>query len=243
MTEGKSHQLVSLPVIASPAGGFQKRKILPFCIHLTTYLSTMKHLHTLILAFAFLWMGFEATAQVDKDKLLSFNEKRIRISRAGMMTLGGWAVGNFLVSGILIGRTEGSAKAFHQMNVGWNLINIGLAGFGYYNALRADPAALDVYATIQEQYGLEKTFLFNGGLDVGYVLGGLYLTERAKNASKNQELLTGFGQSVMLQGGFLLVFDLAMFFIVNHHGQALKPLLENVTFTGSVSGVGMEWRF
>lgn len=178
-------------------------------------------------------------AQVEKDRLLSFNEKRIQISRVGMMTLGGWAVGNFLVSGILIGSSNGSTKAFHQMNVGWNLINLGLAGFGYYNALKADPAALDAYQTIKEQYGLEKTFLFNGGLDVGYMLGGLYLTERAKNATKNQDLLKGFGQSILLQGGFLFVFDLAMFFIVNHHGHLLQPLLKNVTFTGSTSGFGI----
>ncbi len=199
----------------------------------------MTQLRILLLALAFGGWSYVAMAQVEKDQLLSFNEKRIQISRVGMMTLGGWAVGNFLVSGILIGSSNGSPKAFHQMNVGWNLINLGLAGFGYYNALKADPAALDTYQTIKEQYGLEKTFLFNGGLDVGYMLGGLYLTERAKNATKNQDLLKGFGQSILLQGGFLFVFDLAMFFIVNHHGHLLQPLLKNVTFTGSTSGFGI----
>jgi pheromone shutdown protein TraB len=199
----------------------------------------MLRLHTCLLIFAFALLGNAAWAQIENDTLVSFNEKRIQISRVGMTALGSWAIGNFLVSGFLIGRTDGSTKAFHQMNVGWNLINLGLAGFGYYNALKANPAALDLYQTIKEQYGLEKTFLFNGGLDVGYVLGGLYLTERARNASKNQDMLKGFGQSIMLQGGFLLVFDLAMFFIVNHHGQLLQPLLNNVTFTGSLSGIGV----
>jgi len=199
----------------------------------------MKYPHLILLSFVFAWLGLEATAQVEKDKLLTFNEKRIRLSRTGMTVLGGWAIGNFIVSGISIGRSEGSTKAFHQMNVGWNLINAGLAGLGYLHALRADPAALDLYESLKEHYSLEKTFLFNGGLDVGYMLGGLYLMERARNTTKNQDRLRGFGQSILLQGGFLFAFDLVMFFIVNHHGESLKPLLENVTLTGSLSGVGI----
>ncbi|MCU0352573.1 MAG: hypothetical protein MUD08_02350 [Cytophagales bacterium] len=192
-----------------------------------------------------IWLGFSglAVAQVEKAQLEAFNKQRIRTSRVGMTVLGGWAVGNFLVSGILIGRTEGSTKAFHQMNVGWNLINAGLAGFGLHSALTADPAALDLYETLKAQYSLEKTFLFNAGLDVGYVLGGLYLTERAKTAARNADRLRGFGQSVMLQGGFLFAFDLVMFFIVNHHEQLLKPLLQNVTLTGSLQGVGIKLQF
>ncbi len=203
----------------------------------------MKNLRFLLLFIAFAWLGGEAMAQVEKDNLRIFNEKRIKTNRNAMTVLGGWAVGNFLVSGLLIGRSEGSTKAFHQMNVGWNLINLGLAGFGYYSATRADPAALDLYASVKDQYGIEKTFLLNAGLDVGYMLGGLYLTERAKNASKNQERLTGFGRSIVLQGGFLFVFDLAMYFIVNHHGQLLEPLLKNVTLTGRLTGVGVRWDF
>ncbi len=203
----------------------------------------MKNLRFFLLFIAFAWLGNEAMAQVEKDNLRTFNEKRIKTNRNAMTVLGGWAVGNFLVSGLLIGRSEGSTKAFHQMNVGWNLINLGLAGFGYYSATRADPAALDLYASVKDQYGIEKTFLLNAGLDVGYMLGGLYLTERAKNASKNQERLTGFGRSIVLQGGFLFVFDLAMYFIVNHHGQLLEPLLKNVTLTGGLTGVGVRWDF
>ncbi len=203
----------------------------------------MKNLRFLLLFIAFAWLGGEAMAQVEKDNLPTFNAKRIKINRNAMTVVGGWAVGNFLVSGLLIGRSEGSTKAFHQMNVGWNLINLGLAGFGYYSATRADPAALGLYASIKDQYGIEKTFLLNAGLDAGYMLGGLYLTERAKNASKNQERLTGFGQSIVLQGGFLFVFDLAMYFIVNHHGQLLEPLLKNVTLTGGLTGVGVRWDF
>lgn len=118
----------------------------------------MKNFRSLLFCMVFLWFGHEATAQMEKDKLLTFNQKRIQTSRTAMLTLGGWAVGNFLVSGLLIGRSDGSTKAFHQMNAGWNVINLGLAGFGYYSALRADPVALDLYASVKDQYGMEKPF-------------------------------------------------------------------------------------
>ena len=47
----------------------------------------------------------------------------IRVSRAmtwdlGRTVLGGWALGNLIVSGIAAGQTEGSTHYFHQMNVG-----------------------------------------------------------------------------------------------------------------------------
>ena len=34
---------------------------------------------------------------------------------------------------------------------------------------------------------IQKILLLNAGLDVGYMLGGLYLTERSKNTEKNPE--------------------------------------------------------
>ena len=192
-----------------------------------------------------IWLVFSglAAAQVEKAQLEAFNKQRIRTSRVGMTVLGGWAVANLLVSGLLIRRPARSTKESQQLHVGWNLINAGLAGFGLHSALTADPATLDLYETLKAQYSLEKTFLFNAGLDVGYVLGGLYLTERAKTAARNPERLRGFGQSVMLQGGFLFAFALVMFFIVTHHGHLLKPLLQNVTFTGSLQGVGIGLKF
>ena len=63
-----------------------------------------------------------------------------------MMILGGWALGNMAVSGILLGNTEpasksgwGVTKGYHQMNIGWNAVNLTIAGFGYLAALKSDP--------------------------------------------------------------------------------------------------------
>ena len=180
-----------------------------------------------------LLLGAGAIAQTASSPLLSFNEKQIRIKRIGMLTLGGWAAGNMAVSGVAAFNTTGSNRSFHQMNVYWNVVNLALAGFGYYGATRADPAGMDLVKTLKDYYGTEKTLLFNAGLDVGYVLGGLYLTERAKHAEKGRDRLKGFGQSVMLQGGFLLLFDTAFYLVLQRQEKLLPELLSGLTFTGN----------
>ena len=41
------------------------------------------------------------------------------------------------------------------------------------------------------------------GLDVAYIISGLLIKNSKSNVSQNQ----GFGNSIMLQGGYLLLYD------------------------------------
>jgi len=176
------------------------------------------------------------------DLLLEdFNRNRLQKQKTGMLILGGWAVGNIASGIILSGQREGSDKYFHAMNAGWNAVNLIIAGFGYYGAFKGDPASFDLYQTVQEQHKFQKILLFNAGLDIGYMAGGLYLIERSKNTSKNPERLKGFGQSIILQGGFLFAFDLVNFFVHSGHNEELKQWLSSVRFDGQ--SIGLTWQF
>ena len=86
---------------------------------------------------------------------------------------------------------------------------------------------------------MEKILLFNAGLDVAYVMGGLYLNERGKNATDTQkrDQLRGFGKAVVLQGGFLLVFDTVMYLVHHQHLNRAESLFDNLTFTGNSAGL------
>ena len=190
-----------------------------------------------IISLAFCCLSFYAIGQ-SSDPLTEFNQHRKQITKTGMLVLGSWAVGNMAVSGLMMPRASGSQYYFHQMNVFWNIVNLGLAGFGYYNALQMDPAGVDVSNSVSEFYSLQKTLLFNAGLDVAYIAGGLYLLERAKNTENKPERLRGFGRSVILQGAFLLAFDTALFFVLDSRSNELLPLL-NV----SADGFGLRLRF
>ncbi|WKN41823.1 DUF6992 family protein [Tunicatimonas pelagia] len=179
--------------------------------------------------------------QAQSDALANYNEQRLQITRIGMLTLGGWAIGNMGVSGALMSNTSGSRYYFHQMNVFWNVINIGLAGFGYYNAATADPSAFTLAETIQEQHSIEKLLLFNAGLDVAYLAGGFYLLERSRRESDQAERWKGYGQSLLLQGGFLLLFDAVLYAIVQQPSSELFTLLSSVQITPG--GIGFVYRF
>lgn len=176
-----------------------------------------------------------------QSELTDFNENRLKITKTGMYTLGAWAVGNMAVSGIALGNAGGSQKYFHQMNIYWNIVNLGLAGSGLYSAITADPASFDLAASISEQAKMEKLLLFNAGLDIGYMAAGLWMMERSKNIHKNPELWEGFGKSVILQGAFLFVFDLALFTILNTNSST--ELIQNLQVGMASNGVGISYKF
>ena len=170
-----------------------------------------------------------------------FNEERLRINRVGIQVLGGWALTNFAISGFSVWQASGETKAFHQMNIGWNAVNITLASFGYIHAMNAE-TDLGIIESIQAHESIMRIFLFNAGLDVGYLMGGAYLVERSRNADKNSERLAGFGKSVMVQGAFLLLFDGIMYFAHLHHENSqLVQLISGLSF--NPDGVSYTLRF
>jgi hypothetical protein len=169
--------------------------------------------------------------------LQAFNAKRIKDSKTDMLILGGWALGNMAVSGILLANTEGGvAKGYHQMNIVWNAVNLTIAGLGYLAAIKSNPASFDLFGSIDEHYKIQKIFLFNAGLDVGYMAAGAYVMERSKSSLKNPEQLKGFGQAIIVNGAFLFVFDLANYFIQSGQNDKIKLLL-----TGN--GMGLSFHF
>jgi hypothetical protein len=172
--------------------------------------------------------------------LQQFNEERIQTDKRLMLGLGSWATSNFIVSGIGWATVpSGEALYFHQMNVLWNTVNIGLAIPGYIKAKKGSPT-LTLAETIRAQKKTEKIFLINTGLDVGYISSGFILRSLAKTNSDRQDQLNGFGNSLILQGGFLFLFDLTAFVIHNRHAKKSLYKLVN-TIEMSSSGLGLKW--
>ena len=154
-----------------------------------------------------------------------FNQLRLQRTRNSMLVLGGWAVANIAVGAVAMGRGNAEQRAFQQMNLGWGIVNLGLAGAGWWTATHTDPASFDLYNTVREHHRLQKILLFNAGLDVGYVAAGFWMQEKAKTVEKNAEQWKGFGKSIVLQGAFLLVFDVSAFFYLNGLESKLQPLI------------------
>ena len=172
--------------------------------------------------------------------LQNFNQERFNLNRKGMTVLGSWAGANLITNGILLSNSSGSDKYFYQMNAYWSVVNGTLAGLGILGA-KKNQGNLSAFQTLEEQSSTEKTFLINTGLDAAYVMTGVYLLEKSKNSNDNQDMLKGYGQSVILQGGFLLLFDGIMYGVHRSHLKKGRAIFENLTFTGNQ--VGFVWRF
>ncbi len=172
------------------------------------------------------------------DPFQQYEFQRQEINRSAMLVLGSWAVGNMLVGTYGHFNTSGQACEFHQFNFMWNAVNLGIAAFGYYQAANADPMALGHVDIIREYNTLQNILLLNVGLNVSYMATGLYLRERSKNSINHADRLRGYGNSLLLQGAFLFLFDTSLFFIHrNHAGVHLYPQLESLAAGGAGLGI------
>ncbi len=175
------------------------------------------------------------------SELTSINAKRIKTTQTGMLVLGSWALINLAGGSIASTQTAGATKYFYQGNALWNTVNLGLAGFSLYTLGKVDPSSLSLAESIAEQQKIEQLLLFNAGLDVAYIIGGLGLKGYAPNG-KNTAMLEGYGNALLLQGGFLLVFDSVLYYLLHKHGiENLTALLENIQL--SSTGIGVSYSF
>ena len=174
-----------------------------------------------ILLLSLLFIPFVLMAQ-DYE---GFYQKSVNINQTGMYVLGGWALANIASGAYGWKSYDGQSKYFHQMNVMWNAVNLGIAGFGVYSALNANPSLMSSLEMLAEHKKTENIYLINAGIDVLYVAGGYYLTRLALSKPQKHDLYRGYGKSVMLQGAFLFVFDLIMYGIQSqHHSKFLDAI-------------------
>ncbi len=199
----------------------------------------MKKLHISFSLLGFLFLFFSVTAYAQEiPALAEFNQTRLDYNKNGMLILGTWAVGNMVWGGIGASQTTGETKAFHQMNLYWNSVNLLIAGLGYWQATKENPGT-DFWATMEAQQRIEKILLLNGALDLAYMACGLYMKERGLR--KDNSRLIGFGKSVILQGALLLAFDGIMYGFHQAHGKELPSIVQNISL--GPTGVNFRMNF
>ena len=193
------------------------------------------------LLLVLLIQGLSVSAQND-SLLRLFDERRIEDQKKGMLVLGTWSIGNISTALLQREKSTGEDRYFYQMNALWNSVNLGIAGMGYFTALRENPHSVPM-EVLNKQLKLEKSLLFNTGLDIAYIATGGLLLERARStaAGKTHDQLRGYGRSIVLQGAFLLVFDSCFYFIESMSSSELQHYLQFVY--ASPSGIGIKKSF
>lgn len=167
-------------------------------------------------------------SQTISAQVASFHSEFNTINKNLMVGLGTYAVSNFVVSGIGYLNTENEvSKRFHEMNVMWNTVNVGLAIPGYLKAIN-DQRSLTPAQMIKIQKKTETIFLVNDALDVAYITTGVLMRMNARNQPNRNDLFEGYGNSLILQGTFLLMFDAYAYFLHHKHASS-SVLFNNVT--------------
>lgn len=191
-----------------------------------------KLLFFLIISTSFLLLFTKSSvAQNFSESLTSYNQQRIDLNIKGMYTLSGWAISNIAISSVGYFKSNRSTKYLHQMNVGWNLINLAIAGGALYQYSQADPASFSLAKSLTESQSIERILLLNIGLNVGYITSGGLLWERGLR--KSNDRFVGYGQSLIIQGGFLLLFDSALYLLNRNNNEKINTIIETVSIQGA----------
>ncbi|MDZ4070502.1 MAG: hypothetical protein U1C70_01650 [Sediminibacterium sp.] len=198
----------------------------------------MIQLRVVLLITAF-FSAFMAQSQVNEQDSLA--HQRIKLVQNNMYVLGAWASANIIQGTISASNTQGSEKAFHQMNAYWNTVNFAIAGVGLLGIRKQMKRAYGLASNLKEQQKLEKILLLNSGLDLAYIASGLYLKEKGirLNNTRNE----GFGNSLLLQGAFLLVFDLIQYGQHRKNTKWLENKMDHLQMGVSANGLGLSYRF
>ena len=168
------------------------------------------------LPVVFLLMVAAAPLQGQAD-YQSFQAGSLKITNTGMYILGSWALANIAAGAYGWASTTGEMKYFGQMNLFWNAVNLSIAGFALYSNYSTDFSLMPGEELLARHLKTEHILLINSALDVGYIGAGFLMRHLSEGSVKRADLLRGYGNSVIMQGAFLLVFDLVMYGIMRDH--------------------------
>lgn len=156
-----------------------------------------------------------------------------------MRVLAGWGALNTLggISGYLSSANEESRR-FYQMSTAFGVINLSIAGPGYYSARHERDKKYDCSHALNRYESTRRIYLLNAGLDGLYISTGLYLKARSKSTS-HPELLRGYGNALILQGAGLLLFDVSMYTAHSRRSKGWYKALAGVCLTGD--GIGLRY--
>lgn len=143
-----------------------------------------------------------------------------------MSILLGWSILNLLGGGLgAVAARPISWRVFLGANAAWNIVNLAIALAGYFSAKAYEPGSLEGVAFLREVVFFQKILLVNVGLDAGYIAAGVLTVLWGRDRDDPWRL--SIGLALVLQGLFLLVFDIALSSMVNGQLDALWASLES----------------
>jgi len=134
-----------------------------------------------------------------RDHLLQgYLDRQLQMRRNKHILLG-WGAAN-VASGLALYATD--YRDFGVMNASWGAINAGIALLAMRGATDSDttPSYAEM---LREEQQFNRIVALNTGLDVGYMIAGLWMMTDGRDSMVRQ-----YGTSIVVQGAFLFAYDL-----------------------------------
>jgi hypothetical protein len=141
---------------------------------------------------------------------VALHQQFYRAQQQSLSLLSGWSVLNVayspLASQNLFNPTT-TLEYFHLGNFNWSLLNIGIAGLSHYSVYRKSTQPWSISGLKTQKRKVKRTIKINIALDCMYIIAGALLKQAASVNSEDYQNFQGNGNSIILQGSFLLFYD------------------------------------
>ena len=181
----------------------------------------MKYLKFIVPVIIFISL----TSAVKSQDSTSIHDLFYKKQQQSLSLLSSWSVGNLILSPIATKNLFGPSTTneyFHQMNFSWNLLNVGIAGLGHIIVNKDSKKPWDIQTLHFKKKKAEKSIIINMGLDLAYMVTGFIIKNNLAESSMNK----GYGNSIILQGGYLLFYD--AIFLMKLKKILMKPKIKKV---------------
>lgn len=197
----------------------------------------------LLLLFIFITVD-NSLAQTSLDKI---NETRCQHSLNGMIAFSSWTGANLVAGTVGVLTTKGEMQHFFEMNLYFNAVNLAIAIPGLLGAVKAKRTGLSFEQSVKEMQKVKTVYLVNGVLDFTYITAGFLLREMSHNNSHDIQLknrLAGYGNSLIVQGGFLLIYDFIEYGLHAMNGKGLNEHWDKISVRPyGAYGLGMSVQY
>ena len=181
----------------------------------------MKYLKFIVPVIIFISL----TSAVKSQDSTSIHDLSYKKQQQSLSLLSSWSVGNLILSPIAtknLFSPSTTNEYFHQMNFSWNLLNVGIAGLGHIIVNKDSKKPWDIQTLHFKKKKAEKSIIINMGLDLAYMVTGFIIKNNLAESSMNK----GYGNSIILQGGYLLFYD--AIFLMKLKKILMKPKIKKV---------------
>lgn len=159
-----------------------------------------------------------------------------------MQVLCTWGIANIADGGIgYFAAKQDEWKYFHEMNAVWGAANFTIASLRLGHGRYELSEKLNYRQSYSRYKADKKRYLINSGIDVLFISAGLALTKYNAPTKTGQAMYNGFGKSIVLQAGFLFIFDNFMY--TSHARMSSKWYRIMDEISVSANGIGIKHTF